>query len=112
MKILAPILLAALLTLSVVLILVGCNASEDPDPFLSTGSTEVLRNVYDDQQSTVYIKTDESNVWINGDNAVANIMVKKKEWERQFPKKKVVAISTVTAHDGYPVGLLIHYEQR
>ncbi|MDP3093233.1 MAG: hypothetical protein Q8N16_00520 [bacterium] len=86
---------------------------------LSSIGTEVLPNVYDDQQSTVYIRVDDPSdpSWKGerGDAAIADIIAKKAEWERQFPDKKVIAMSIVTGNAGaygHPivVGLLIHYE--
>ena len=84
---------------------------------LSSLGTEVLPNVYDDGQSTVYIRVNPSwNDEGEGNAAIADIIAKKAERERQFPDKKVVAMSIVTGDAGgygHPivVGLLIHYEQ-
>lgn len=110
-------ILAAILLLFAGLIVVGCDTSEDVKPLPPIGGTEVLRNVYDDQQSAVYIKVDKPESG-KEDAALTEIMTKKKEWERMFPAKKVVAMSIVTGDvtlsSGHPAvfGLLIHYEQR
>ena len=79
-------------------------------PSLSSISVEILPNVYDDQQSTVYIKVD--NPSLADDSPIVDIITKKAEWERQFPAKKIVAMSVVTGSTGgFVIGLLIHYEQ-
>ena len=98
---------------------VGCNkndgvAIEENNPLLFNNK-EVLQNVYDDQQSTAYIKADSLDDNREG-SPIAEIMARKKEWEKKFPAKKIVAMSIVTSERVYthsiPVGLLIHYEQR
>ena len=82
---------------------------------LSNIGTEVLPNVFDDGQSTVYIKVDKQ--WLgNGDMTVANIYAKEKNWELQFPTKKVVTWTIIPGvakvHvNPFVAGLLIRYEQ-
>ncbi len=69
------------------------------------------QDIYDDQQSTVYIKIDTGG---GTDERIKAIMKKKGMWEKQFPNKKIVSISIVA--DGYRItlisGLLIHYENQ
>lgn len=103
--------------LSFVFVLAGCGDNPSTrESIAPTGSVEVLRNVFDDQQSTAYIRVDDPRIQ-EADTAVAEIMMKKKNWENQFPDKKIVAMSVVTGDGGgygTPIvfGLLIHYEWR
>ena len=100
------------------LILAGCGENSSTWKSIAlTGSEEVSKNVFDDQQSTLYIRVD--NLRPGGaDASIADIMTKKKYWEKRFPNKKIVAMSIVTGDEGgyygrpIVVGLLIHYEQR
>lgn len=92
----------------------GDNFSTVNKSFPLIGGTEVLRNVYDDQQDTVYIKVDKPLLG-EEDAAIAEIMTKKKQWKQRFPAKKVVTMSIVTGAWGghghlFIIGLLIHYE--
>ena len=111
----AVVVIAAVLSLP--LILSGCSGNTSPKVSpLTQGGTEVLGNVYDDQQGTVYIKSDGSGDG-KQDSPIAAIMTKKKDWGQKFPAKKVVTMSIV--YSGWSstsqpdvVGLLIHYEQR
>lgn len=100
------------------LMLAGCgdNSAATKKPSLFGGAEMVLPGIYDDQQNTVYIKANRESSG-EEDAAVTDIMTKKKEWEKRFPAKKVIAMSIVTGDwggYGHPiiVGLLIHYEQR
>jgi major membrane immunogen (membrane-anchored lipoprotein) len=99
------------------LLLAGCGERESTSKDLApTGSVEVMNKVYDDQQSTAYIRVNKVSTY-EVDIGVADIMIKKKDWEKKFPDKKVVAMSIATGNSGgkgYPaiVGLLIHYENR
>lgn len=77
---------------------------------LSELFTEVRDNVFDDERNTAYIRL----ITISGigqDEAVARIMIEKKDWEIMFSNKRIVAMSTVS-DAGNLCGLLIHYEQR
>lgn len=100
------------------LLLVGCWKSSAPrgNMIVRGDIVEVLMDVYDDEQSTVYIRVGKAKIG-EEDASIAEIMAKKSSWERKFPNKKVVAMSIVTGsvgNYGYPVviGLLIHYERR
>ncbi len=81
-----------------------------------TGSIQVMQSVFDDQQSTLYIRVEHPGV-AGADAAVADIIAKKRSWEKQFPNKEIKAMTIVTGDGGgygHPivVGLLIHYEER
>jgi len=93
-------------------------ANKEPLPLL--GGSEILPNVFDDLHSTVYFKVN-APVSFEEDKAIAEIIEKKKEWEKQSPNKKIVTMTIVTGialcrsrgyHYASPVGLLAHYEQR
>ena len=97
------------------LILASCRGSAPAkiSP-LACGGTEVLKNVYDDQQSTVYIKSSFVNKdRCCQDGAISDIMTRKKEWSQKFPTKEVVTMSVVYDFSAWNevTGLLIHYKQ-
>jgi hypothetical protein len=103
------------------LALIGCgDTSTIPENTALAWGTEVLPNVFDDNEGTLYIHVDnrdieQVDIREQADTAIANIMTKKREWDKQFPNKKVVAMSIVTGNKGgfgQPIvaGLLIHYE--
>jgi hypothetical protein len=112
-----------ILTMFVALILAGCkvscanDTSTEDSPLLLSFGTEVLPDIYDDGQSTIYIKANNPQAG-EEDTAVADIMTKKMRWEQQFPTKKVITMSIVTGDGGAlygytaVLGLLIHYERR
>ena len=85
------------------------------------GMVEVLPEVYDDQQSTVYIKV-KAPIRTKEDIAITEIVNKKRKWCEKFPAKKVITWSIVPGDDqnffggmyGFTVvvGLLIHYERQ
>lgn len=96
----------------VVMMLIGIGAG-CKDPISPLSGIEILPNVYKDH-NTVYIKVDVGSL-LNRDQAILNIMSKKREWELKFPAQKVVSISTVVGggvSGGTVIGLLIHCEQR
>ena len=82
----------------------------------STLGTEVVKNVFDDGQGNVYIRADFQ--WMNfEEEQLADILTKKRNWEKQFRSKKVTTMSIVTGNGGmrgssFIAGLLIQYEQR
>lgn len=91
-------------------------ANEGDEYIATTGAVEVIKDVYDDLQSTIYIKV--KNGHASTDEDVADIVMKKKNWEKRFPNKKIVAMSVVTENSVLVggsstsiAGLLIHYEQ-
>lgn len=91
------------------LTLAGCENDSAVSKYATTMiGTEVMQDVFDDGQNTVYIRVYNEKGFKLSDNAVAYIIVKKKEWERKFPNKKVVAMSIVMTN-AYVRGLLIHY---
>ncbi|MFH1236504.1 MAG: hypothetical protein V1685_06245 [Parcubacteria group bacterium] len=86
--------------------------SADEEILLSL-TTEVLPGVYDDGQSTAYIKVDNPVRQQEG-AAVIDIMAKKSAWERTYPARQVITMSVVTGDSGpdtIVVGMLIHYKQ-
>jgi hypothetical protein len=101
-------------------------ASEGPAHNFLPGATEVLPNVYDDEQGNAYIRTDWSGInvldeayWQVQEKCIGEIYSKKKAWQAKFPGKKLIAMSIVPrsymkkAYDStyvVPDGLLIHYE--
>lgn len=97
-------------------ILAGCGESAVASKeLISAGTVTVAENVYDDQHSTVYLKVDEPKA-SEEDAAIASLITKKNKWEKQFPNKRIVAMSIVTGNadnEGHLIiiGLLVHYEQ-
>ena len=77
--------------------------------------TQVMEGVYDDGY-TVFIVAGSTEGPIDGRyGRVVYLMKKKSEWQKRFPKKKIVAMAVVS--DGNfgvsgSSGLLIHYEQK
>jgi|GEM_PF-6493056 len=101
--------------------LVGCSSDEVLDEKLNAESLFPLEEtgiplVYDDQQSTVFIKVD-GRLPGNEETAIVDLIKKKRKWEQQFPTKKIITMSVVAGSVGIyghsvVFGLLIHYEQR
>lgn len=84
---------------------------------LSAIGTEVLPNVFDDGQSSVYIRADYQ--WMNPvEIQLVDILYKKRYWESKFSTtKRIISTSNVTGNGGtygssFLAGMLIHYEQR
>lgn len=106
------------------LTLIGCNNSSSAleDHFLIIGASEVLPDIYDNGQDTVYIKRKRLRLShtiepATEDFAITNIMAKKQQWQNHFPQNKVITMSIVTGDRGghglpTPIGLLIHYEKQ
>jgi hypothetical protein len=73
----------------------------------------VLTDIFDDQFSSVYIRVADFSQG-NFEASLAEIMTKKKSWQKQFPDRKIrtMSIITYTTFDrSKPVGLLIDYEK-
>ena len=106
------------LAIGIAVSFIACG-NDEPNPLTTVtadNADEVLTDIYDDNNSTVYIKVDEPYQH-EDDATVAKLMIKKRKWEEKNPNKKVVAMTVVT-NDGTingfsaVIGLLIHYERR
>lgn len=83
--------------------LIGCRDRTQPASSCPEGMTQVIPNVCDDEVDTVFIDVRD----MSGKNT-NNILWLKREWQKKYPKKEIVAISF-----GYrTTELLIQYEQR
>lgn len=112
------ILFVLLLVFAVWRLVGGANQTAESAPIrpptLLSVTQEVSPGVYDDGQSTAYIRPNDVARWGNLDQAVASIILKKQQWEKTFPNKKVVSITSISFPNGAIMlhGLLIHYEIR
>jgi hypothetical protein len=79
----------------------------------SFGDREAFFNLYDDGKSSVHFRVNDSSSYKEED-AIRNIMAKKKAWQNMYPEKKIVTEKIITGIDKYDhpitVGLLIKYE--
>jgi hypothetical protein len=107
--------------LFVVVTVAGCgeNPKAAPSSFPVQSQFSLNGSMYDDQQSSVYIRV--ADPVIDGeDKAISEIMAKKAKWELDNPNKHVVAMSVVVGNTNHGVdehativmGLLIHYEEK
>ncbi len=121
------IIVGAVVIASGILLAVGADrpslARETRETMSRSGSIEVMKNIYDDGQSTVYIQAEDEIIYsiYSGKHdiamAIADITAKKKSWENQFPGKRVITMSFATKDmtaygTSVIVGALIHYEKQ
>lgn len=115
-------MVVAVLALLVMTLIIG-SCSNDPSvveesSFIRNKDIrEVSTNIYDDNISSAYMKVDGEAK--NEDEAIAILTMKKVNWEKQFPTKRIVAMTIVYGnyHAGngfhsYVSGLFIQYERR
>lgn len=102
------------------LVLSGCEPKPPPsakEVLAPSGYFAVSRGVYDNHQNTAFILQDWPYEGFNTTfdelliSWIVEVTEKKRGWERQFPDKKIIAISTITSYNK-PSALLIYYEQR
>ena len=97
-------------------VLISCTMEDKTfrEQMESVGIEEGLHNIYDDEQSSVFIMVDEEKR-TSFSESMSDLMVKKKDWEQTNLTHEVISISVVTFDGGVePIvfGLLIHYEGR
>src|SRR3989344_5954686 len=97
-------------------VLISCTMEDKTfrEQMESVGIEEGLHNIYDDEQSSVFIMVDEEKR-TSFSESMSDLMVKKKDWKQTNLTHEVISISVVTFDGGVePIvfGLLIHYECR
>ena len=102
--------------------LLGCSGQADNDNQREDAdaldSFQIATDVYDNQKGLAYIRADQPlgcHAKYNG--AIASILQKQGEWEKQYSSKRIVSISAVSSYNdcgGHSVlvGMFIRYEPR